>query len=181
MPRMRRSDRLFTKGLMAVPLLHEERALGVLEVLDRAAQASSPLAEMDLLALFADQAAIALDLLQSARRARAALGGSSGNSGSSDGWRSPWINSLASGARWGQTSSRRSNDFCRRKSRAAARPPGSVKALVRPHAAPKSPEGAPQSLVGYSEVGRRLGPPASSLGCGLGVAPAPKRKRRRRW
>ena len=28
-------------GLMAVPLLHKERALGVLEVLDRAAQASS--------------------------------------------------------------------------------------------------------------------------------------------
>ena len=68
-------------GLMAVPLLHKERALGVLEVLDRAAQASSPLAEMDLLALFADQAAIALDLLQSARRARAALEGSSGELG----------------------------------------------------------------------------------------------------
>ena len=68
-------------GLMEVPLLHKERALGVLEVLDRAAQASSPLAEMDLLALFADQAAIALDLLQSARRARAALEGSSGELG----------------------------------------------------------------------------------------------------
>jgi GAF domain-containing protein len=69
------------RGLMAVPLLHEERALGVLEVLDRATPAGSALAEMDLLALFADQAAIALDLLQSARRARAALEGSSGELG----------------------------------------------------------------------------------------------------
>lgn len=64
------------RGLMAVPLLHEERALGVLEVLDRTAQAGSTLVEMDLLALFADQAAIALDLLQSARRARTVLEGS---------------------------------------------------------------------------------------------------------
>jgi GAF domain-containing protein len=67
------------RGLMAVPLLHEERALGVLEVLDRTAQAGAALVEMDLLALFADQAAIALDLLQSARRARAVLEGSAGD------------------------------------------------------------------------------------------------------
>jgi len=60
-------------GLMAVPLLHGERALGVLEVLDRPQQARFTLAEMDLLGLFAGQAAIALDLLQRARRARAAL------------------------------------------------------------------------------------------------------------
>lgn len=59
------------RGLMAVPLLHDERALGVLEVLDR--QAKFTLAEMDLLGLFANQAAIALDLLQHARRAQAAL------------------------------------------------------------------------------------------------------------
>ena len=64
------------KGLMAVPLLHEERALGVLEVLDRPDRAGSPLEEMDLLGLFAGQAAIALDLLQAARRARAVLAGS---------------------------------------------------------------------------------------------------------
>jgi GAF domain-containing protein len=63
------------KGLMAVPLLHEERALGVLEVLDRPAQARFTLAEMELLGLFANQAAIALDLLQRARRAGAALDG----------------------------------------------------------------------------------------------------------
>jgi GAF domain-containing protein len=61
------------KGIMAVPLLHEERSLGVLEVLDRPARAGFTLAEMDLLGLFANQAAIALDLLGSARRARAAL------------------------------------------------------------------------------------------------------------
>jgi GAF domain-containing protein len=63
------------KGLMAVPLLHEERALGVLEVLDRPSDARFTLAEMDLLGLFAGQAAIALDLLQRARRARAAIEG----------------------------------------------------------------------------------------------------------
>ena len=64
------------KGLMAVPLLHEERALGVLEVLDRPQDAKFTLAEMELLGRFANQAAIALDLLQRARRAQAALAGS---------------------------------------------------------------------------------------------------------
>ena len=63
------------KGLMAVPLLAEEKALGVLEVLDRPQQSRFTLAEMDLLGLFANQAAIALDLLQRARRAQAALEG----------------------------------------------------------------------------------------------------------
>jgi GAF domain-containing protein len=61
------------RGLMAVPLLHGERVLGVLEVLDRPQQARFTLAEMDLLGMFANQAAIALDLLQRARRARSAL------------------------------------------------------------------------------------------------------------
>jgi GAF domain-containing protein len=60
------------QSLMAVPLLHEERALGVLQVLDRESERFS-LAEMDLLSLFANQAAIALDLLGRARRARALL------------------------------------------------------------------------------------------------------------
>jgi GAF domain-containing protein len=60
---------------MAVPLLHEERALGVLEVLDRPSEARFTLAEMELLGLFANQAAIALDLLQRARRAQSALAG----------------------------------------------------------------------------------------------------------
>jgi GAF domain-containing protein len=63
------------RGLMAVPLLHEERALGVLEVLDRPQRSRFSLQEMDLLALFANQAAIALDLLRSARRAKEVLEG----------------------------------------------------------------------------------------------------------
>jgi GAF domain-containing protein len=63
------------KGLMAVPLLVDERALGVLEVLDRPTESRFTLAEMDLLSMFANQAAIALDLLQRARRAQAALAG----------------------------------------------------------------------------------------------------------
>ena len=63
------------EGLMAVPLLHEERTLGVLEVLDRPQNAAFSLHEMDLLALFATQAAVALDIVQKARRARAALAG----------------------------------------------------------------------------------------------------------
>jgi GAF domain-containing protein len=64
------------KGLMAVPLLDEERALGVLEVLDRPQRSRFSLAEMDLLGLFAAQAALALDLLQRARRVQALLAGS---------------------------------------------------------------------------------------------------------
>jgi GAF domain-containing protein len=63
------------KGLMAVPLLHDERVLGVLEVLDRPQDTRFTLAEMELLGLFANQAAIALDLLQRARRAHEALEG----------------------------------------------------------------------------------------------------------
>ena len=64
--------------MMAVPLLVEERALGVLSVLDRPAETKLRLAEVDLLGLFANQAAIALDLLQrgppGARRALAGEG-----------------------------------------------------------------------------------------------------------
>jgi GAF domain-containing protein len=63
------------RSLMAVPLLHEERALGVLEVLDRPERTRFTLEEMDLLGLFANQAAIALDLLQHARRARGVIEG----------------------------------------------------------------------------------------------------------
>ncbi len=61
------------QGLMAVPLLHEEDAVGVLEVLDRPEQARFSLEEMELLGLFANQAAISLDLLGRARRAKAVL------------------------------------------------------------------------------------------------------------
>lgn len=63
------------QGLMAVPLLHDERALGVLQVLDRPSNSRFSLQEMELLGLFATQAAVALDLLASARTARRALEG----------------------------------------------------------------------------------------------------------
>jgi GAF domain-containing protein len=61
------------KGLMAVPLLQEEDAVGVLNVLDRPQEARFSLEEMELLGLFANQAAISLDLLRRARRAKAVL------------------------------------------------------------------------------------------------------------
>jgi GAF domain-containing protein len=69
------------RGLMAVPLLHGEAALGVLEVLDRPERAGFTLEEIDLLGLFANQAALALDLLRRARRAREALDGSGDEAG----------------------------------------------------------------------------------------------------
>jgi GAF domain-containing protein len=64
---------------MAVPLLYEERSLGVLEVLDRPQEARFSLAEMELLGLFANQAAIALDLLQRGRRAQQMLDAEGGD------------------------------------------------------------------------------------------------------
>lgn len=63
------------KGLMAAPLLREDRVLGVLNVLDRPERRRFSVAEMELLGLFATQAAIALDLLLHARRVETALGG----------------------------------------------------------------------------------------------------------
>ena len=66
------------KGLMAAPLLYEERALGVLQVLDRPQRPGFSLQEMELLGLFANQAAIALDLLRRTRRAEAVLAASGG-------------------------------------------------------------------------------------------------------
>ena len=67
------------KGLMAVPLLYEDNSLGVLEVLDRPQKAAFSLAEMELLGLFANEAAIALDLLLKARTARSVLEGEDGD------------------------------------------------------------------------------------------------------
>jgi GAF domain-containing protein len=66
-------------GLMAAPLLHDERALGVLEVLDRPERAHFSLQEMDLLGLFANQAAIAVDLLLRARHAERLLDAGAGD------------------------------------------------------------------------------------------------------
>jgi GAF domain-containing protein len=59
------------KSLMAVPLVNGETSLGVLQVLDRSTDRALSLGEIDLLILFANQASIGLDLLQTARRARA--------------------------------------------------------------------------------------------------------------
>jgi GAF domain-containing protein len=61
------------KGLMSVPLLHGEEAVGVLQVLDRPQESRFSLEEMELLGLFANQAAIAIDLLRRARLARGVL------------------------------------------------------------------------------------------------------------
>jgi GAF domain-containing protein len=61
------------KGLMAAPLLMEDRVLGVLNVLDRPERRRFSVAEMDLLGLFANQAAIAVDLLMHARRVQAVM------------------------------------------------------------------------------------------------------------
>jgi GAF domain-containing protein len=63
------------QGIMAAPLLREDRALGVLSILDRPKRASFSLVELDLLGLFANQAAIALELFQATRRVEAALRG----------------------------------------------------------------------------------------------------------
>ena len=67
------------QGLMAVPLLFEEQSLGVLQVLDRPQRSRFSLQEMDLLGLFAAQAAVALHLLRNARRARSLLQGGTGD------------------------------------------------------------------------------------------------------
>jgi GAF domain-containing protein len=60
-------------SMLVVPLLHEETVLGTLSVLDPPAGTRFGIAEMDLLGLFAGQAAIGLSLLQKARRAHRVL------------------------------------------------------------------------------------------------------------
>jgi GAF domain-containing protein len=65
-------------GLMAAPLLHDEDALGVLEVLDRPEASLFSLQEMELLGLFANQASIAVDLLLRSRKAERVLGSGEG-------------------------------------------------------------------------------------------------------
>jgi GAF domain-containing protein len=61
-------------SIVASPLLQDERALGVLSVLDRDPGRPFGLAELELLSRFSTQAAIGVDLLLRARRARAAIG-----------------------------------------------------------------------------------------------------------
>jgi GAF domain-containing protein len=63
------------RALMAVPLIGEEDVIGVLSVLDRSDQGTFELAQMELLELFARQAAIALRIVKSARAAHGALSG----------------------------------------------------------------------------------------------------------
>lgn len=62
-------------SLMAAPLVHGEQMLGVLEVLDPTVQSRSSLSELDLLALFAKQAAAALRVVAERRRLAGARGG----------------------------------------------------------------------------------------------------------
>ncbi len=62
-------------SIVASPLLHDERVLGVLSVLDRADDRPFGVAQLELLSRFSTQAAIGLDLLLRARRARSALAG----------------------------------------------------------------------------------------------------------
>ena len=58
------------KHMMSAPLLHGEDALGVVTVLDRRERSFSGAEEMDLLATFANQAAIALSVVRAGRRAK---------------------------------------------------------------------------------------------------------------
>ncbi|MEU3985176.1 GAF domain-containing protein [Streptomyces sp. NPDC026672] len=62
------STRYVPDSLMAAPLTHGDRVLGVLEVLDPAPQSRSSLDELDLLALFARQAAVALRVVADRRQ-----------------------------------------------------------------------------------------------------------------
>jgi GAF domain-containing protein len=68
------STRYVPDSLMAAPLVHDERVLGVLEVLDPVAQSRSSLNELDLLALFARQAAAALRVVVERRPPSPAAG-----------------------------------------------------------------------------------------------------------
>jgi GAF domain-containing protein len=61
------------KHMMSVPLLHDEEALGVLNVLDRRERSFSSVEEMDLLGSFAAQGAIAISVVRAGRRAKRML------------------------------------------------------------------------------------------------------------
>jgi GAF domain-containing protein len=63
------------QSLMCAPLLHGDRALGVINVLDRPLRAGFALEEIDLLGQFAHQSALALLQLQRARRVQRVLAG----------------------------------------------------------------------------------------------------------
>jgi GAF domain-containing protein len=65
-------------ALVAVPILVEDIGVGVLEVLDPGLGRPVGQGDLTLLGLFAEQAAIALDIVRQARRARRAIAGSAG-------------------------------------------------------------------------------------------------------
>lgn len=67
------------KHMMSVPLLHDEEALGVLNVLDRRERSFSNVEEMDLLGSFASQASIAISVVRAGRRAKRLLEDGSGD------------------------------------------------------------------------------------------------------
>ncbi|GGO22281.1 hypothetical protein GCM10010116_44950 [Microbispora rosea subsp. aerata] len=61
------------RSIMAAPVIRQETCIGVLEVLDRSATWRGDLADVDLLAMLAAQAAYGLELLIRLREAEAAL------------------------------------------------------------------------------------------------------------
>jgi GAF domain-containing protein len=67
------------RHMMSAPLLHEDDALGVLNVLDRRERSFSGIEEMDLLGSFAKQAAIAISVVRAGRRAKRMLEGGDGD------------------------------------------------------------------------------------------------------
>lgn len=69
-------------ALVAVPIVLDDMAVGVLEVLDPALGRPVGQGDLALLGLFADQAAIALELVRRARAAGDAVAGLSGSAGS---------------------------------------------------------------------------------------------------
>ncbi|GAA3070387.1 GAF domain-containing protein [Streptosporangium carneum] len=68
-------------ALMAAPLIYEDEALGVLEVLDPRPGARTGIDELTLLTLFAGQASAALRIVQRNRHARRILDGADGELG----------------------------------------------------------------------------------------------------
>jgi GAF domain-containing protein len=67
------STRYVPRTLMATPVMCDEEAIGVLEVLDAAPGTRSSLVQLELLGLFGQQAAVALRIVQRSRAARALL------------------------------------------------------------------------------------------------------------
>lgn len=63
-------------SIMAVPVVHRLDTLGVLQVLDPHPQSRSSIADLDLLSMIANQAALSLHILLRDRDARAATDGS---------------------------------------------------------------------------------------------------------